>query len=189
VFPIAAPEAESRRSRHPSPFSFSSQDAKPFWDSEGIQTRVNAPFSTSVAIPGVPAGGPLHRRRRCATRTNVGTLKGTRLRLFLRRRRPSRSGRRDTTARGAREQKWSARDPISALNRSKRSLIAGSSRRVFAPIHHASKGAASSIGWRSRLAPLRRSYPKNAPRFFARLAISGAASNTSEEPGNGGVLA
>jgi hypothetical protein len=30
-----------------------------------------------------------------------------------------------------------------------RSLIAGSSRRFFAPIHHASKGATSGIGWRS----------------------------------------
>lgn len=45
--------------------------------------RDGAPSSTSVAIHGVPAGGPRHRRRRCATRTNEGTLKGTLLRLFF----------------------------------------------------------------------------------------------------------
>lgn len=40
---------------------------------------------------------------------------------------------------------------ISACKRSQRSVIAGSSRREFAPIHHASTGTASGIGWRSRL--------------------------------------
>lgn len=83
VFPIVAPIAKACLSRHPSPFSFSSRDAKPFCNSEGMQARVNAPFSTSVAIRSVPASGPLHRCRRYATRTNEGTLKGTHLRLFF----------------------------------------------------------------------------------------------------------
>src|SRR5688572_30605552 len=44
---------------------------------------VKRALSWSAAIRGVPAGGALHRLRRCATRTNEGTLKGTRLRLFF----------------------------------------------------------------------------------------------------------
>ena len=80
--------------------------------------------------------------------TNEGTLKVTPPSLVLRRGRPSRAGRRDTTARGAREQ-HGARDTNFSIKPKQRSLIAGSSRRSFAPIHHTSKGAASGVGWRS----------------------------------------
>jgi len=75
-----------------------------------MQARVNAPFSTSVAIRGIPADGvpPSAASRRDQNKRRHP--KGNPPSLVLRRRRPSRWWRRDTTARGAREQKQGARD-------------------------------------------------------------------------------
>jgi hypothetical protein len=67
----------------PPPFLLFSKDAKPLCVHMEDRRPWRARSSTSVAIRGVPAGGPRHRRRRCATRTNEGTLKGTRLRLLF----------------------------------------------------------------------------------------------------------
>jgi hypothetical protein len=95
-----------------------------------------------------PAERSRHRRRRCATRTNEGTLKGTRHRLFFAADGPPALGA-GTPRHAALASKIGARATrISASNRGKRSLIAGSSRRYFPPIHHASKEAANGIGWR-----------------------------------------
>jgi hypothetical protein len=124
---------------------------KTLMSSQGERARKSALSSTSGANRGVPAGGPRHRRRRCATRTNEGTLKGTRLRLFFAADGPPAddAGTLRHAALASRNGARATRIPAS--NRSKRSLIAGSSRRVFALIHHASKGVTSGFGWRSRI--------------------------------------
>ncbi len=80
-FRLLMPGSRRRPDHSPDFFFFSRR--KTLLGSEEKQARESAPSSTGAAIHGVPAGGPRPRRRRCAIRTNEGTLKGTRLRWFF----------------------------------------------------------------------------------------------------------